>query len=333
MVENKLMNEDHHEGEHHTHGAIDATILTTDRGLWTVKWSFIGMFLTALLELIVVFFTGSISLLADSLHNFGDAATAIPLGAAFLLSKKKPTSQFTYGLGRAEDLAGLAIIAIIAVSTAIALYESINRFFHPIAVHNLWAVMIASIIGFIGNEAVATFRIKEGKKMGSAALVADGHHARADGFVSLAVFAGAVGVMLGFPFADPLVGILIIIPIGKMLWESSKTVMIRTLDGVDTDYMHEVKEAVEHCPQVESVSDVKLRWLGHKMHAEVSVAVNSSLSVEQGHTIGSEVRHQLLHHLKYLADATIHVDPSNASGSEFHRIREHSHGNFAIHSH
>lgn len=323
----------HEEGHGHTHGAIDATILTTDKGLWAVKWSFIGMFLTAFLQLIVVLFSGSMALFADSLHNFGDATTAIPLGIAFLLARRKATKRFTYGFGRAEDLAGLAVVGVIFITALIAAYESVQRIYHPITLHNLWAVMIASIIGFIGNESVAVFRIKVGKGMGSAALVADGYHARADGFVSLAVLVGAVGVMLGFPLADPIIGILITIPIMQMVWESSKTVLVRMLDGVEPNYMHEIKHAVEHCPEVKEVSDVKLRWLGHRMYAEISVAVNPDLSVAEGHAISVQVRDQLIHHLKYLADATIHVDPLDASGEKFHHIRQHTHDRLAFHPH
>ncbi len=178
----------------HTHGVIDPSVFTTQRGIWAIKWSFFGLLVTAFFQAIIVFLSGSVALLADTIHNIGDAATAVPLWIAFTLARRKPSNRFTYGYGRVEDLAGVAIVLTILFSAIIAGYESINRFFHPQPVTYLWAVIIASVIGFFGNETVAQFRIKVGKEIGSAALIADGHHARIDGLTSLAVLLGAVGV-------------------------------------------------------------------------------------------------------------------------------------------
>src|ERR1041385_3105531 len=235
-----------HSGSHshatrhtHTHGAIDPSILDTDRGIWAIKWSFVGLFITAVFQVFVVSISGSVALLADTIHNFGDAATAVPLWIAFTLGRRKPSERFNYGLGRVEDLAGVAIVLIILASAAVAVYESINRFFHPQAVQYLWAVVVASIVGFTGNEAVAVFRIRVGEEIGSAALVADGHHARGDGLASLAVLVGAVGVWLGYPLADPAVGLLITIVILRIVWQSGKSVFSRLLDGVDPEVIEE----------------------------------------------------------------------------------------------
>jgi len=178
----------------HTHGAIDPSIFTTQRGIWAIKWSFFGLLATALFQIVVVLLSGSVALLADTIHNFGDAATSIPLWIAFMLARRKPSNRFTYGYGRVEDLAGVAIVLTILFSAIVAGYVSIDRFFHPQTVTYLWAVIVASIVGFLGNEAVARFRIRVGKEIGSAALIADGHHARVDGLTSLAVLFGAVGV-------------------------------------------------------------------------------------------------------------------------------------------
>ena len=203
--------DDHAHGEEgghgHTHGIVDPSILTTERGIWAVKWGFVGMFVTALLQVIVVYYTGSIALMADTIHNFGDALTAIPLVAAFLLARWKPSRKFTYGYGRVEDLPGVFVVLMILISAITAAYVSIDRFFHPQEVTFLWAVVAASIIGFLGNEAVAELRIRVGNEIGSAALVADGQHARTDGLTSLAVLFGAIGVWLGYPLADPVVGL------------------------------------------------------------------------------------------------------------------------------
>jgi cation diffusion facilitator family transporter len=317
----------------HTHGAIDPSIFTTQRGIWAIKWSFLGLFATALFQVVIVLFSGSVALLADTIHNIGDAATAIPLWIAFRLAQWKPSKRFTYGLGRVEDLAGVAIVLTILFSAIIAGYESIDRLFHPQTVGYLWAVIIASVIGFLGNEAVAIFRIKVGKEIGSAALIADGYHARVDGLTSLAVLFGAVGVWLGYPLADPIVGLLITVAILRIVWESGKAIFIRLLDGVDPEAIDEIKHAVGHTQGVQDVTEVRVRWLGHRLHAEVNIAVSPELSVEKGHEIANEARHQLLHHLRYLSNVTIHIDPVNASGEEHHHIVEHAHGDLPSHSH
>lgn len=317
----------------HTHGAIDPSIFTTQRGIRAIKWSFLGLLATALFQIVIVVLSGSVALLADTIHNIGDAATAIPLWIAFRLARLKPNSRFTYGYGRVEDLAGVAIVLTILFSAIVAGYESVDRLFHPRTVVYLWAVIAASVIGFLGNEAVAMFRIKVGREIGSAALIADGYHARVDGLTSLAVLFGAVGVWLGYPLADPIVGLLITATIFRIVWESGKSVFTRLLDGVDPEVINEIKHAVNHTQGVHDVTEVRVRWLGNRLHAEVNIAVNAELSVERGHEIAKDVRHQLLHHLRYLSNVTIHIDPVNASGEEHHRIAEHVHSDLLSHSH
>lgn len=331
--EKSYRHEHNHRYDIHTHGVIDTAILTTQRGIWAVKWSFLGLLATAVFQVVIVFVSGSVALLADTIHNFGDAATAIPLWFAFTLAKWPPNKRFTYGYGRVEDLAGVAIVLIITFSAIAAGYQSINRLFHPQTVGHLWIVIVASVVGFFGNEAVAVFRIRIGKEISSAALIADGYHARVDGLTSLAVFFGAMGVWLGYPIADPIIGILITAAISRIVWQSGKMVFTRLLDGVDPEVVEEIKHSINHTPGVQNVSEVRIRWLGHRLHAEVNIAVNPKLSVEEGHEIAKEVRHQILHHLRYLSNATIHIDPTNASGEEHHRINGHSHGNLSAHSH
>jgi cation diffusion facilitator family transporter len=249
MTDDRNTHQDNHHHEHshaHTHGAIDPSIFTTQRGIWAIKWSFVGLFATAAFQIVIVMFSGSVALLADTIHNIGDAATAVPLWVAFRLARRKPNRRFTYGYGRVEDLAGVAIVLTILLSAIVAGYESIDRFFHPQTVKYLWAVIVASVVGFIGNEAVAQFRIKVGNEIGSAALVADGHHARVDGLTSLAVLFGAVGVWLGYPLADPIVGLLITVAILRIVWESGKSIFTRMLDGVDPEIIEEIRHAVNH---------------------------------------------------------------------------------------
>ena len=158
----------HAYGHGHTHGVVDPSIASTARGLWALKWSFIGLMITALLQVVVVVLSHSVALLADTIHNFADAATAIPLGIAFVLIRRGATRRFTYGLGRVEDLAGLVIVITIAVSAVLAFYQAGQRFLHPQPVGFLWAVMLASVVGFIGNETVAIFRIRVGRQIGRA---------------------------------------------------------------------------------------------------------------------------------------------------------------------
>jgi cation diffusion facilitator family transporter len=320
-------------GHDHTHGAVDPALLSSQRGIWAVKWSLAGLGATALVQAVVVAITGSAALLADTIHNMGDAATALPLWAAFRLGRRPPTKRFTYGYGRFEDLAGVAIVAVILASAAAAGYTSIQRLLRPEPVTFLWAVAAAGIIGFLGNEAVALFRIKVGKEIGSAALIADGYHARVDGLTSLAVLAGAVGVWLGYPWADPVVGLAITAAILKIVWDSGKSVFIRLLDGVDSDVMDEIRHTIDHSDGVHDVTEVRVRWLGHRMHAEVNVAVDPNLSVTKGHDIAVRVEHDLLHHLRYLASATIHVDPWDTSGEHHHRAANHAHNDLPTHSH
>lgn len=325
---------EHGGGSHgHVHGTIDPSITASDRGLWAVKWAFVGLFITTIIQIVIFYYSGSIALLADAIHNLGDGATAVPLGIAFMLGKRKPSKRFTYGYGRVEDLAGLAVVLTILASAAFAGYQSINRLFHPQPVGYLWAVAIGAIVGFIGNESVAVFRIKVGKEMGSAALIADGYHARTDGIASLTVLASAIGVYMGYPLADPIIGILMTILILRIVWESAAAVFTRILDGVDPDVPDKIKDQARQTKGVEDVSEVRVRWLGHRMHAELNLAVNQTLSVEAGHDIANQVRHDLLHNLQFLSGVTIHVDPANASGEKHHHIEEHAHDGEPAHSH
>ena len=307
------------QGHGHSHGAVNGEILASERGIWATKISLGALLATAIVQLVIVWFTGSVALLADTIHNFGDAATAIPLWAAFTLSRRLPTKRFNYGYGRAEDLAGLLIVASILASGIIAAYQSITRLTDPPEIDYIWIVAIAAVIGFLGNEAVALFRIKVGKEIGSAALIADGHHARVDGLTSLAVLFGAIGVWMGYPLADPIVGLVISAAILRIVVETSKSVFSRLLDGVEPEVPDEVRKVAAATDGVQEVAEVRVRWLGHKMLAEVNIAVDPGLSVETGHDIAEDVHHQLLHNLKYLSNATVHVDPVGLAGEEHHR--------------
>jgi cation diffusion facilitator family transporter len=301
-------------------------MLTTQRGIWAIKWSLVGLGATALIQVVIVWLSGSVALLADTIHNVGDAATALPLWMAFVLARHPPSQRFTYGLGRAEDLAGVIIVGLILCSAIVTGYQALSRLLNPQPIAYLGLVAVAALIGFLGNEAVALFRLKVGKEIGSAALIADGYHARVDGWTSLAVFVGTIGAWFGYPIIDAIVGFVIALAIVRIGWESGVAIFTRLLDGVEPTMLEEIRHAVRHTPEVHDVTQVRVRWVGHRLHAELNIAVRQQLSVAQGHAIATEVQHQLFHHMPHLAHAMIHVDPVGASGEEHHRMVQHVHG-------
>jgi cation diffusion facilitator family transporter len=294
-------------GHGHTHGVVDPSIASSERGIWAIKWSFVILAITAALQLIVVFYSGSVALLADTIHNVGDAATAIPLWIAFTLVRRKPTKTFNYGLGRVEDLAGMLIVLIILFSAIVAGYEAISRLLNPQPITQLLAVAAAGIVGFIGNEAVAVFRIRVGRQMNSAALIADGYHARTDGLTSLAVVIGALGVWFGFPLADPIIGLLITIAIFGIVWQSARAVITRSLDGVEPGITDEIRHAAEHVSGIDGLTDVKARWIGHRLHADVTISVASGKSVAEANAIVAALRSELNAHLPALGTTTVQI--------------------------
>ena len=311
-------------GHGHTHGVIDATIATTDRGIWAIKWSFLVLALTALFQIGVVAISGSVALLADTIHNLGDAVTAIPLWIAFRLARRPATKRFTYGYGRVEDLAGVSIVLIILASALVALYQAVDRLLHPQPIQQLLWVALAGLVGFVGNEVVAVFRIRVGREINSAALIADGYHARTDGFTSLAVVLGAAGVWFGFPLADPIIGLLITLAIFGIVWQSSKAVFTRMLDGVEPHVIDEIKHAADHVPGVSSVLDVRARWVGHRLVAELDIGVAGATTVAQADGVAAALEHELLDHLPALKSARIRVRASDATPDALPRA--HAHG-------
>jgi cation diffusion facilitator family transporter len=280
-----------------------------------------------------VYFSGSVALLADTIHNFGDAATAIPLWVAFVLVRRKPTLRFTYGLGRVEDLAGVVIVGLILLSAIVAGWQSIERLLFPQPISHVWWVLAAGIIGFIGNEAVAVFRIRVGREIDSAALIADGYHARVDGITSLAVVAGAIGVWLGFPLADPIVGMIITIMIFGIVWQSARSVFTRMLDGTEPEVPGEIRHAVEHVPGVLSIDDVRARWLGHRLAVELEIGVDGTATVRESDVIVSAIEKELLGHLPALGRANVRVRPQLLGKDSMMQSRDKTHDHDHDHTH
>jgi cation diffusion facilitator family transporter len=281
----------------HLHGVADSAYVSTARGLWALKWSFAILGIGALLQLAVVMLSGSVALLADMIHNLADASSAVPLAIAFVAARRPPSERFTYGYGRLEDLAGVAIVAIVLMSAIVAGYEAAHRLIIPRPVTMLGAVAAAGVIGFLANEAVALLRIGVGGEIHSAALIADGRHARADGLASLAVVGSAVAVKAGYPIADSIIGLSIAVMIGAIVWQSAVVVFTRVLDGVEPGIVGKMRHAAGHVPGVVEVIDLRARWLGHRIEADAEIAVDSALSLGEALAVTNRFKQAVLAHL------------------------------------
>ena len=310
----------------HEHGHYAAALdpaMSNTRGIWAVKVSLIALLATALFQALIVVISGSVALLADTIHNFSDALTAIPLWIAFALARRPRNDRYTYGYGRAEDLAGVLIVVMIFLTAVEVFRQAIDRIADPQPIDHLGWVAAAAMIGFLGNEAVAIFRLRVGRQIGSAALVADGLHARTDGFTSLGVLGGVIGVALGFPLADPLIGLAIGAAILIVVWKTARDMWYRLMDAVDPAVSRSIAETTRRVPGVLAVHDITVRWLGHRQRAEMNVDVSGELSTAQSHQIAEEVRHDLFHTLPTLVEVTVHVDPQ---GDEHHTTTAHHDG-------
>ncbi|WP_043485990.1 MULTISPECIES: cation diffusion facilitator family transporter [Streptomyces] len=297
----------------HSHEAadkVDSAMESSAEGMRALWLSLAILGATAVFQTVVVLISGSVALLGDTIHNFADAMTALPLGVAFVLGRRVANRTFTYGYGRAEDLAGIVIVLTIAASAALAAYEAIDRLMNPRDISHLGIVSIAAVVGFIGNEWVARYRIRVGRKIGSAALVADGLHARTDGFTSLAVLLGAGGAALGWQLADPIVGLLITAAILLVLKDATREVFRRLMDSVDPTLVDKGEAAVREVPGVRDVSELRMRWIGHKLRAEATVEVDGGLSVRESHAVAVDVEHALIHAVPRLTAALVHTDPA-----------------------
>lgn len=306
----------------HSHDAadsVDSELESSVDGIRAVKLSLLVLAATAIAQIVIVAISGSIALAADTIHNFSDALTAVPLWIAFALSTKAATRRYTYGFGRVEDLAGLFVVAMIALSAVIAGYEAVERLITPHPIDHVGWVALAGVIGFVGNEWVALYRIRVGRRIGSAALVADGVHARTDGFTSLAVLIGAGGVALGFPLADPIIGLVITAAIVVVLSTAVRDVFRRLMDGVDPAYIDTAEAALTARPGVRSVRSVRMRWIGHRLHADAELDIDPELSLAAAHQIAHDSEHDLIHAVPRLTTAMIHAYPAGSAHAHQHR--------------
>lgn len=293
----------------------------SSEGLRTLTLSLAGLAVTAVIQLVVAIVSGSAGLLADTIHNFTDALTALPLGLAFLVGRRPPTRRYTYGYGRAEDLAGVVIVLMIAGSAVLAAYESIRKLLHPTPLTGVWWVAGAAIVGFLGNEGVAMLRIRTGRRIGSAALLADGQHARVDGLTSLAVLAGALLSAAGLHLADPAIGLLITVAILFIGRDSAQTMWYRLMDAVDPTLIAHIERVVSSTPGVLGVEQARARYMGHRLFADVRILVDAHASTVEGHAVAETVQHALLHDVPRLSEAHVHVDPAGVRDA--HALTEH----------
>jgi cation diffusion facilitator family transporter len=299
---------------------VDAALEASAEGIRALWVSLAVLGATAAIEGIVVGFSGSVALLGDTLHNAADALTAVPLGVAFLIGRRPPNRRYTYGYGRAEDLAGVAIVLVIAASSVLAGYEAAIRLAHPHRVSNLLAVGLAALVGFTGNEFVARYRIRVGRKIGSAALVADGLHARTDGFTSIAVLLGVAGVAAGWNWADPVVGLLITLAILAVLRQAAREIYRRLMDAVDPELVDRTEGVLRATPGVLDIGEVRLRWIGHQLRAECEVVVDANATAIQAHQVAVDAEHNLLHAVPRLTAALVHADPQAPEGADHHSV-------------
>lgn len=310
----------------HSHEAMDSVdqaLVASDDGMRTLKISFAILAATAILQLAILLSSSSVALLGDTVHNVADSLTAIPLALAFWLERKPPTKRYTFGYGRAEDLAGAFIVLVIAASSIFTAWEAVNRLLHPQTLHHVGWVVIAGLIGFVGNEFVAVYRTRVGTRIGSAALVADGHHARTDGVTSLAVVVGALGVAAGWPSADPIMGLVITVAILAILKNAVRDIYRRLMDSVDPALVDQVTSVLAGVDGVEDVETVRIRWVGHELRAEAMIVSDGGLTLAAAHAIAEDAHHRLLHEVPRLTEALIHSDPGSDGRVTGHDVTAH----------
>jgi cation diffusion facilitator family transporter len=307
-----------HPHSHDVADKVDAAMEASSDGMRVLWVSASILAATALLQAAVVAISGSVALLSDTLHNAIDALTVVPLAVAFVAGRRPPTRRYTYGYGRAEDLAGVVIVILIAASAAASAWAAASRLTHPHRVSGLVAVAAAAVVGFVGNEVVARYRVSTGHRIGSAALVADGLHARTDGLASLAVLLGVGGSALGWQWADPVVGLLITLAILAVLRQAAIQIWHRLMDAVDPAVRDQAEHALRGTPGVLDVGQLRLRWVGHQLYAECEVIVDAGASAVEAHQVAVAAEHELRHAVPHLSMALLHADPQPGEGIDYH---------------
>lgn len=303
--------------------ANDQAIQDNASGIRTVWWALAILSFTAILQIAIFGMSGSVALLADTVHNIGDAINSIPLLIAFYLARRVANRRYSYGYGRAEDVAGIIIVLSIAFSAGVIFWESIQKLFNLEPITNLGWVAAAAIIGFVGNELVALLQIRTGRAIGSAAMVADGLHARTDGLTSLAVLIAVIGTWLGFPIVDPIIGLLIGVTILFITRDATVTMWYRLMDAIDPTLLDKAEKIVRDHAEVKEVQWVRMRWMGHRLHSDLAISVDPNLTTAASHQVAEELRHALYHAFPHLAEVVVHVDPWSPQADEHHQLTAH----------
>ena len=303
--------------------ASDQAFLEDEEGIRTVWLALAALTVTSILQILIVLWSGSVALFADTVHNIGDGLNSIPLLIAFYLARRAATRRYTYGFARAEDVAGIFIVLSIAFSAGVIFWESFQKLFDPQPLTNLSWVAAAAVIGFLGNEAVALLQIRVGRKIGSAALVADGLHARTDGLTSLAVLLTVAGSWLGFPILDPIIGIVIGVVILFVTRDASVTMWYRLMDAIDPELLAQAESVVQKQVGVREMRRIRMRWTGHRLCTEVTVAVDPHLTTVQSHQIAEGLRHALFHEVPNLAEVVVHIEPWGEELASLHQLTAH----------
>jgi cation diffusion facilitator family transporter len=298
-------------GHEHTHAVIDHDLLTHRRAVRAIWVSVAGLGATAALQLIIVMISGSAALYADALHNLGDVLGTGSLWVALRMSRRAASDEFPYGWGRAEDLAGLLIVLAIAVSAGLAGWDSITALLgegHEVT--NLGLAFTAALVGVIGNEGVALYKIRVGRQINSIALVADGQHARTDGLASAAAALGITGVWLGFPLTDPLAGLAITLAIVWILVGVGRDVLRRLMDAVEPELLPRIRQIVATVDGVEDVHDIRARYVGRSLAVQLNAEASPVLTLRDAHDLGEKIRHRLVHEIPQIIAVDVHLDPA-----------------------
>ncbi|WP_019853298.1 cation diffusion facilitator family transporter [Actinopolyspora mortivallis] len=298
--------------EHDAAERVDRVLEDSRSGIRALWISLLVLGATALGQAAVLSLAGSVALLSDTLHNTVDALTAVPLGLAFLLDRRPATKRFPYGYGRAEDLAGLVVVLVMVASVVVALASSVEALFVPHSVDSPLVVAAAGVVGFLGNEVAARVRIHTGRRIGSAALVADGMHARTDSLTSLGVVLAAGGAALGWSALDPLAGLAIAAAIVLVTYSAAARVVARLMDSVSPELMDRARRTLCSHPEVRGVDGLRLRWSGHRLYAEVTLAVSAGSTLARAHEVAHEAEERLRTELPRLSGATVHTHPAES---------------------
>src|SRR6266487_2832467 len=314
-----------HGGHGHEHGRVDADLYGNEVGLRAVQISTAGMFLVAAIQFVIAGIGGSAGLFADALHNLGDVLTTVAIWIAFVISNRAANRRYTYGYYRAEELAGIFIVLVIIASAVAGAWESIQKLTSGSAPTHLLLSMAAAVVGFVGNEILAQYKISVGKRINSVPLVADGQHSRIDGLTSLAALIGLIGVAFGLRIADPIAGLVITVVILTVVYSTSRSVLQRFLDAVDPHVVPSIIATASEVPGVEGVSDVRARWVGHTLHVMMNIEVAAEMTLARAHAIAEEVRHHLFHRIDGLSEVIIHTDPHSPGedAMDYHEIMAH----------